>query len=224
MLWPRSSPGSTERYAEVRIQVREIQQLFNSFDPTPFPDRDLDERAEEFITGWAMEHPSHLPLRLLISLSQPLSPQVDVQSVGESVRHYFDYRAEALGRQLRQLLAVGRISLVVGLVCLAASIGLAHLVGRLSDSAWMNIVRESLVIGGWVAMWRPLQIFLYDWWPVQLRRSLYIRLANAEVRLSTPTIMMIPGQSEPGSVRPETLPTGTRDAPVAGSTKHAACP
>jgi hypothetical protein len=29
-----------------------------------------------------------------------------------------------------------------------------------------RVLQESLVIGGWVAMWRPLEILLYDWWPI----------------------------------------------------------
>jgi len=28
-------------------------------------------------------------------------------------------------------------------------------------------VRESLLVGGAVAPWRPLEIFLYDWWPIR---------------------------------------------------------
>ena len=43
------------------------------------------------------------------------------------------------------------------------------------------VLRESLLIGGWVAMWRPLEVFLYDWWPLWRRRNLYRRLAAATV-------------------------------------------
>jgi hypothetical protein len=49
-----------------------------------------------------------------------------------------------------------------------------------------TIVRESLLIGGWVAMWRPMEIFLYDWWPIRNQRRVFERLALAgvDVRLS----------------------------------------
>jgi hypothetical protein len=39
-----------------------------------------------------------------------------------------------------------------------------------------------LTIGGWVAMWRPMQIFLYDWWPLQKQISLYKRLSHAHIQ------------------------------------------
>jgi hypothetical protein len=42
---------------------------------------------------------------------------------------------------------------------------------------------EGLIILGWVANWKPIQTFLYDWWPVARRRDLYRRLARARVEL-----------------------------------------
>ena len=44
-------------------------------------------------------------------------------------------------------------------------------------------LRESLVIAGWVALWRPLEIFLYDWWPIRAEAKLYDRLADMLVRV-----------------------------------------
>jgi hypothetical protein len=44
-----------------------------------------------------------------------------------------------------------------------------------------------LVIGGWVAMWRPLEIFLYDWWPIRDERQLYERLSVMPVRVTLNT-------------------------------------
>lgn len=47
------------------------------------------------------------------------------------------------------------------------------------------MLRESLLIGGWVAMWRPLEIFLYDWWPIRADARLFDRLAAMPVRIAT---------------------------------------
>jgi hypothetical protein len=45
------------------------------------------------------------------------------------------------------------------------------------------MVRESLLIGGWVAMWRPMEIFLYDWWVIRGERRVYDRLSRMNVRV-----------------------------------------
>jgi hypothetical protein len=46
-----------------------------------------------------------------------------------------------------------------------------------------RVIEESLLIFGWVANWRPIEIFLYDWWPIVRRRNLYQRLSAAHVKL-----------------------------------------
>ena len=46
-----------------------------------------------------------------------------------------------------------------------------------------KVIEESLLIFAWVANWRPIEIFLYEWWPIARRRDLYRRLAVAKVEL-----------------------------------------
>jgi hypothetical protein len=40
-----------------------------------------------------------------------------------------------------------------------------------------RILQEDLLILGRVAMWRPLQIFFYDWWPIRHQARIYDKLA-----------------------------------------------
>jgi len=42
---------------------------------------------------------------------------------------------------------------------------------------------EGFLIGGWVAMWRPLEVFLYDWWPIRAEGRLLKRLSTMPVRI-----------------------------------------
>ncbi len=77
---------------------------------------------------------------------------------------------------------MGRISLVIGLTAVAACIGLAQVIESRFDD-FGSILNESLLIGGWVAMWRPLEIFLYDWWPIRGEARLYDRLAAMPVHI-----------------------------------------
>ena len=49
---------------------------------------------------------------------------------------------------------------------------------------WAAITRESLTIAGWVAMWRPMQIYLYDWWPLRRRGRVYRKLSRMAVEVT----------------------------------------
>jgi hypothetical protein len=108
----------------------------------------------------------------------------DVAVMADAVREYFKRRASATRRQLRKLFRVGRISLVIGLAFMASALLLGDALGRLySGEGFAGLLRESLVIGGWVALWRPIEIFLYDWWPIRAQAKLYDRLAGMPVRV-----------------------------------------
>ena len=178
--------GEKVKTARIQLRLRELPQLFNSMDPSPFLDRDLDADAEEFITSWAREHPKDHELELTIHLAT--APSADRASdVEEAVQHYFKARCDMKGREFRRVMRRGRISLFIGLAFLAGCLFLSGLVGGLGSGTGTDIVREGLTIIGWVAMWRPLELYLYDWWPVREEQHLLARLTRMHVLLVLPT-------------------------------------
>lgn len=171
--------------AQIQVRLRELSQLFNLMDPSPFIERDLDADAEEFIVGWAREFRSEQEFELVIQLSSPATTMNEA-AVGESVRHYFGARTAMKQRELRLMMRRGRQRLLIGLLFLAGCLFMGGVVGRLGEGTTHDIVRESLTILGWVAMWGPLQTYLYDWWPLREERGLFARLARMHVRLVLP--------------------------------------
>ncbi len=168
----------------IQIHVAELKQLFNAMDPSPFRMKDLAPSADEFIVGWAREVPRQAPLAMLIHLDRAAGLADEPIILREAIREYFSHRSQVSGRQVRQLFRVGRISLLIGLVFLALSIGVGDLIANaLRGRRVGELVRESLLIGGWVAMWRPLEVFLYDWWPIRSEARLYDRLSAMPVRI-----------------------------------------
>src|SRR3954470_14174258 len=101
--------------AVIEVHVRELGQLFNSMDPSPFLEKDLDVDAEEFITGWARELPKEKPLALLVHLDQPAVRAREGPTLRDAVHAYFSHRSQQSGQRLRELLRLGRTSLIIGL-------------------------------------------------------------------------------------------------------------
>jgi hypothetical protein len=168
----------------IEVHVPELRLLFNPIDPSPPRERDLDAKAEEFIVSWArsLRRDARLALRVDVDKSE-VPPEAEI--VGDATREFFRQRSLSASRRLSQLFRVGRTSLVIGIAFLALAVTLAGLVsGALGESAFAALLRESMVIGGWVAMWRPLEIFLYDWWPILAERKLYDRLSVMPVSVS----------------------------------------
>ena len=169
----------------IEVHVAELKQLFNAMDPSPFRQKDLDPNAEEFIVAWARELPGDARLALLVHLDRAAGQEDEPAILRDAIKEFFSYRSDMTRRKLRQLFRVGRVSLLIGLGFLAASIGLGDMIVTVAtDQPIGDIVSESLLIGGWVAMWRPLEIFLYDWWPIRSEVRLFGRLSKMPVRLT----------------------------------------
>ena len=174
-----------QAYQTIEIRVEEISQLFNTLDPFPFKERDLDSDAEEYIVGWARELSRDQPLQILIHLPAREAETKPAQELGVALARFFAYRAEILGRDLNELFRVGRRSLLIGLAVLGLCLAAGKVItGRFGPDYVGRFLEEGLIIVGWVANWRPIEIFLYDWWPLARRRDLYRRLATASVILN----------------------------------------
>jgi hypothetical protein len=168
----------------IEIHVSELKQLFDAIDPSPFRERDLDPKAEEFIVGWAKDLPRDASLALVVDLDREAGLPNEAAVLRDAIREFFRHRAEMYRRRLRELFRLGRTSLLIGIVVLAAAIALGDFLSKLMKGSGLGeIVRESLTIGGWVSMWRPLEVFLYDWWPIRNEARLSDRLAAMPVRI-----------------------------------------
>jgi hypothetical protein len=167
----------------IELKLHDVMQLFNSLDPSPFHEKDLDDDAVEYIVGTAQEFPLKTPLRLHLHVPPEAATKKSSENVGDAIRNFFEYRTEVADRELRQKLRQGRASLVIGLLFLFSCVSARALVAPVGNGMLHDIVQEGLLISGWVAMWRPIQIFLYDWWPIRHRRQLYHKLSHLKVEV-----------------------------------------
>lgn len=177
--------GEAARHvARIEVRIREIAQLFNSLDPSPFMERDLDDDAEEYIVGWARELPPDAEIVLAVHLPRSEVRTAAEQGLQTAISNYFAARAAMLDRDLRELFRTGWRNLSIGIPVLVACL-VASQLARASMGAGpiSRAVEESLIFVGWVANWKPIETFLYDWWPVRRRRDLYVRLARARLEI-----------------------------------------
>ena len=186
---PESSYRVRDGCVLIEIELSSIYQMFNTLDPAPFYERDIDADAEEYIVSSAREISLKRQLKLVIYLPEDEVLKEDPELLANAIHHYFGYRMNASRRDLRHVFRQGRSSLMIGLVFLILCIGAQSLVALIPGNSGFlrDIIREGLLISGWVAMWKPIQIFLYDWWPVVLMIRVYRRLSRIEVEIRPST-------------------------------------
>ncbi len=177
----RSHKKKSLPHHRIEISLRDISQFFNSMDPSPFHEKDLDHDAEEFIVSWVQEYHRHDPVSLLIHLKEFPSGENPQATIEAAVHNYFAAKAKLNRLEFRRLMKQGRLSLLIGLAFLASCLLTSQIVAGTADGAFQRVVRESLTIAGWVAMWRPMQIYLYDWWPLCRRGQIFEKMSRMKV-------------------------------------------
>ncbi|MGE0362835.1 MAG: hypothetical protein AB7H93_12405 [Vicinamibacterales bacterium] len=182
-------PSTEQRYhvvegrARIELTVRDVRRLFDSRDPAPFRERDLDEGAVEYVMGAVEEIPRHLPLALVVAIDAPPDPALPDHLVAEAIRSHFTHARRQVARRLRHRVRRGRLALGVGLLVLVACLTLAQAASSLPAGYLRDVAREGLVIAGWVAMWRPIEVLLYDWWPLVDERRQVDRVLDAAIEI-----------------------------------------
>ncbi len=168
----------------IAVHVRRVSQLFDSLDPSPFHEKELDPQAHEYIVATAKELPAKAALRLVVHADEPPVEPEPQRVLLEAIHNHFGREAQAAKWSFRRLMRRGWISLAIGVAVLAVCLTAGNMLTQvLGGGHFASVLGESLYIGGWVAMWKPIEIFLYDWWPILSERRLLERLSGMPVRL-----------------------------------------
>jgi hypothetical protein len=165
----------------IELRLRDSAQLFNTLDPFPFRERDLSADAERFIVEWAQELPKDAPIEIIIDLQSRDAADPTASDLPVAITAWFGSRARAETHALRELFRDGRLALLIGFVVLSLCLLVSWFLSQRLEGPFARVLQESFIIVGWVVIWRPAEMFLYDWLPLIRRRKLYHRLANAMV-------------------------------------------
>src|SRR5262245_57045075 len=87
----QASAGDTipPKCSIIEIHVAELKQLFDAIDPSPFRDRDLDPKAEEFIVGWAKDLPGDTSLALVVDLDREAGLPDEAAVLRDAIHEFF---------------------------------------------------------------------------------------------------------------------------------------
>ena len=176
--------------ASVNIHVRDLAQMFNALDPSPFWDRDLDRAAAEFIEDEFREKRAADTWHLHIHAHEGAASASDLQA---AIEHYYERLVHSARLDLREQARIGEIALLVGVAVFSICISLRGLLATTLHGLPRGL-DEGLIVLGWVALWRPIEVLAYGWVPLYRKRRLYQRLARirVSVRCEPPPLQASP--------------------------------
>jgi hypothetical protein len=186
-MQPPVSLSSQSDSREMHITLADLRYLFESPPVAPLAGSHLGQSGlDAVLQRMKRERPARgAPLRLLIS-APPW--QASAEAATEVQYALAAHCAALIGSVEDDLMLLRREmvqSLKVGGLFLTACLVLATSVDQLTalPALLRDLLRESLIIAGWVGIWHPLDLILYAWWPSRFRIGQLRRLAAAEIEL-----------------------------------------
>ncbi len=165
----------------VRIVIKDIEQLFNSLDPSPFIEKDLDDDAAEYITSYFSEYSLKKKVKILIQIPKIQKDKFKEDEIKDAIRNYFSYQKTLEENNIEVKIKEGQQFMIIGLsfltVCLLAR---EYFLSLETNIVW-NMLAEAFQIFGWVAMWKPISNLLYDWWPMKQKQNIYDKISKSEI-------------------------------------------
>ncbi len=176
----RSGTDARSPLGKIELNLTAPSDLFNALDPSPLVGRDLDDEVEAYIVESARELP-HRDYALAIHFAGQRPSTDEAGALARAISSYFLYRRDVQARRLRLLMREGRQALAIGLVFLALCVSLGFIAVNLVPTPLGSLLNEGFLIIGWVANWRPIEVFLYDWRPMRQQREILGSLARMEI-------------------------------------------
>lgn len=167
--------------ATIDIRIQRIDQLLESLDPSPFREneRALNRDAEDHIVDYAGGYGRSEPFQLTVHA--PMSIKPHAAEITRAIHAHFKLAHAKCRRRYRQRVRIGRAMLIAGIAVLGTALLLRALLGGPGDRAMIEAIREGLLILGWVALWRPLDILLFERLEDHQNSALLHRLARIPV-------------------------------------------
>lgn len=167
-----------KKWIEVRIKT--AQQLFDARDPAPFRERDLDDDFVEYITSSFLEFPKYSLAKIVIYVEENESKDTSKEAIETAIRAFFSFQIDFQQSHLKAFFRRAQVFLLIGLavlgICLSVSQAISENAGQI-----YQVLKEGLIIFGWVSIWKPIETLLFDWYPLFEKLQLYKRIQKSEI-------------------------------------------
>lgn len=164
---------------DLRIELGSLEELFDAPDFDPLAGRVEELSGLERLANRLRPLPP-APVSVCIVLpASERAPDLE-QRCRVALREVLERRIERNRNAVSSLREEGRATLWRGLLFLALCLLGSSLLGTTGvlPRYLEHYIDEGLIIAGWVALWYPLDVLLYQRWPLGRERRLYENLRD----------------------------------------------
>lgn len=165
--------------SEIKFQLLKIEELLQ-LPGSMHGKRMLKRDAEEFFIEEAEALPRKNNIAVTVYLAT--SEKQYKEDIPSAIQKHFCHRKLQSQREFKRTLGYGWRMLLVAMGLLVVLYVVTEIAVAMNpDTRLILFIRESFIILGWVALWRPLELLLYDWYPIKAKINLFERLEKSKV-------------------------------------------
>jgi hypothetical protein len=167
---------------DISLKVKKLEDLlYKSVIPLSC-NRLLHPDVEEYIVHEAEKSRRNSAFHIAIQIAEE-TPS-NTPQITSIIHKHFESKHEQENHQMNKILTLGLTSLCVGFAFLVVMFLITKtFMALLPENALMITLRELFIILGWVALWRPAELLLYEWRPHKRNAKLFDKLAKCDVQV-----------------------------------------
>lgn len=174
-------------YCEITLKLSNIKHLFQEPEFDPFVAQlDSISGIEQIISQLK---PTSLKCQVRTTILIPANQVSEnlEQSTIEALQCYCSVRIEQTNNDLVSLRGQGIRALQRGLLFLAVCLLLSTLCDGLDRIPGLirRFLSEGCLIAGWVSLWHPIELLLYDWGPYRRQQKIYQLIKDMELKVTS---------------------------------------
>jgi hypothetical protein len=168
----------------IEITLSSVIQLFNSYDPAPFHEKELDTAAEHYIVDTIKDFPKKTAFKIIIYLPPDIASTERARKIPQAIHNHFAYKMLVQDRKFRERFRHGRFTLLIGLTFLAIALfARQEIPPRIESQLFAQIFADALLIIGWAAMWEPITVLLYELWPIIQQKHTFEKISTMDIEI-----------------------------------------
>jgi hypothetical protein len=168
------------------FRFKALGQLFDEGDPTPLPEKELTEEAEDVIAGHLDEYRVSRPANLVIELPEKDITDVSPALITQGVHNHFRFRYDDLSHDMKIHLREGIYSIILLLVNIAILIAFTFYAAK--NEIPLDVISITIIIGfitimNWVTVWHTYEHFMYDYRNLARKRWIFEKITKIPVTI-----------------------------------------
>ncbi len=174
-----------DNYYDLTLRLDDLKHLFQAPELDPFNGQPHALSGLEQVINELKPRSLNRKVRLTLQLPPNQPVPYSIPQIQAAVACYCEARSGQLANDLVSVRWQGFKALQTGLVFLAACLLLSTLFDGLTvlPEFLRRVLGEGFLIVGWVSLWHPTELLLYEWWPVWRDKQLHERLKDMEIRI-----------------------------------------